>query len=607
MAGYRYVALTWGIPRDYGGMTRVLLDRAGLMADQLGQQVPLITLEGDVDVAALSDRLSGSGVLGSQVRLRNPWFELARMSEEELAGFVSLTPLARRRSGSQAASPTAGGSPAAPAPTAETSAPTPVDHLRPDGSVFLRDERRLGSDRGLVLVDHRGRDAARWSQPRDFYFSWIDYVIGADPSVIVSDSKYVGSFLHHYRRPHVRIVQVLHSAHRERTATSPLGPFDPAKSEILLHHDRFDAIAFLTRRQATDFAEAFRCQPRTLVIPNRIELPSHDLDVTCFRPPGQGMVAARLTRLKQVEHAIRAVGQVAAEGDVPVELDIYGSGTQHARLTQVIDESALSGVVRLRGYEPEVSTRFETASFMLLTSQSEGQGLVLGEAMSRGCVPIAYAVDYGPSELITHEVDGLLVPPDDIDGLAAAIRRFVTMDEAERVRMRLAAVLNAQAFGRDTITGLWSEACTMVAKQPSDWVRVGTGALVDAIAVEAREGEPTMLLHGAVRALPADRGRPLRLFCASRDRCSAFDLPVSVESGVDGTRFRVEAPLGHLPVADGRVYDFWIAAHGPGPRLRVALPEDIWLPSIPLGPVALTAYETVNGNLSVRCERAGHG
>ncbi|WP_200914854.1 glycosyltransferase [Arthrobacter sp. Leaf234] len=40
------------------------------------------------------------------------------------------------------------------------------------------------------------------------------------------------------------------------------------------------------------------------------------------------------------------------------------------------------------------------ASFTLLTSTTEGLPLVLLEAMSGGCLPIAYDIPYGPADLI---------------------------------------------------------------------------------------------------------------------------------------------------------------------------------------------------------------
>ena len=78
----------------------------------------------------------------------------------------------------------------------------------------------------------------------------------------------------------------------------------------------------------------------------------------------------------------------------------------------------------LRGYSDDAWKEFDKASFSLLTSSNEAFGLVLVESMGHGCIPISYDMPYGPAEIITHGVDGFLVPEDDISGLATEIRRI---------------------------------------------------------------------------------------------------------------------------------------------------------------------------------------
>jgi glycosyltransferase involved in cell wall biosynthesis len=65
---------------------------------------------------------------------------------------------------------------------------------------------------------------------------------------------------------------------------------------------------------------------------------------------------------------------------------------------------------------------------IVLCSHEEPFGRVLIEAMALRKVAIAYA-EKGPLEIITHERDGLLVQPDEENGLAAAMKRALCENE----------------------------------------------------------------------------------------------------------------------------------------------------------------------------------
>ena len=77
------------------------------------------------------------------------------------------------------------------------------------------------------------------------------------------------------------------------------------------------------------------------------------------------------------------------------------------------------------------------ASVFALPSYAEGMPMALLEAMSWGLPVIATPVG-GVPQVIEHEVNGLFVDPDDIDGIAAAIARLMS-DPALRERLGAAA------------------------------------------------------------------------------------------------------------------------------------------------------------------------
>ncbi|EDY42411.1 glycosyltransferase [Streptomyces sp. SPB074] len=126
-------------------------------------------------------------------------------------------------------------------------------------------------------------------------------------------------------------------------------------------------------------------------------------------------------------------------------LRIYGGGAEQANLRARIEQLGLSNSTLLMGPTAPVSPEFAKASVFVLPSKREAFGNVIVEAMAAGLPVVSFDADHGPRNIITHGEDGLIVPKNDNDGLAAALLELVE-DEDRRRRMGRAAVLKAVAF-----------------------------------------------------------------------------------------------------------------------------------------------------------------
>jgi poly(glycerol-phosphate) alpha-glucosyltransferase len=164
---------------------------------------------------------------------------------------------------------------------------------------------------------------------------------------------------------------------------------------------------------------------------------------------------AGLTHRKRIDHAIRGIGKANALAGAPFDLTIYGQGPARKQLETLISKLGLNQSVHLGGFDSEPRKRLSQASFMLLTSRMEGLPLVLLEAMSVGCIPIAYDMPYGPADIIVDGVNGYLVEAGDIEGLAKRIARQGSLSSVEMEAMRHAARETAERFDDRSVTLQW--------------------------------------------------------------------------------------------------------------------------------------------------------
>ncbi len=152
------------------------------------------------------------------------------------------------------------------------------------------------------------------------------------------------------------------------------------------------------------------------------------------------LAVGRLAEQKGFASLIDAARQWTDLDPVPL-LAVAGSGP----LAESLAERAapLGPEVRFLGLRPDVPVLLAAATVFVLPSRWEGQPLILQEALAAGCPIVASRAGGIPD--LTGEDAALLVPPGDVDALAAAIRRVLT-DRALAQRLAAAARERAQAL-----------------------------------------------------------------------------------------------------------------------------------------------------------------
>ena len=104
-------------------------------------------------------------------------------------------------------------------------------------------------------------------------------------------------------------------------------------------------------------------------------------------------------------------------------LCIVGEGAERAALQARIAALGLQGRVLLPGYAPDPSPWYAQADLFVLSSDYEGFGNVLVEALEFGLPVVSSDCPYGPREILADGRYGTLVPPGDAQALAAAMQQ----------------------------------------------------------------------------------------------------------------------------------------------------------------------------------------
>ncbi len=111
---------------------------------------------------------------------------------------------------------------------------------------------------------------------------------------------------------------------------------------------------------------------------------------------------------------------------------IYGEGPERAALQLRIERHGLGDRITLPGWTDEPQQVLASAQIFVLPSRYEGFPNGLLEAMAAGLAVVSFDCDSGPREIIRHNQDGWLVPPESVDELAEALGRLLSDEELRR-------------------------------------------------------------------------------------------------------------------------------------------------------------------------------
>ena len=153
------------------------------------------------------------------------------------------------------------------------------------------------------------------------------------------------------------------------------------------------------------------------LIEQEITFPWSDKNIPTF------VFVGRLAKVKRVDLLLQAFKQVQQKQ--LCRLLIVGDGTEKAFILDFIRKNYLTDVCHLTGQQNNPLPWIKSADALVLSSDYEGFGNVIVEAMACGTQVIATDCPFGPAEILDNGRYGQLVPVDDREALAEAMEKVI--------------------------------------------------------------------------------------------------------------------------------------------------------------------------------------
>jgi len=198
--------------------------------------------------------------------------------------------------------------------------------------------------------------------------------------------------------------------------------------------------------------------------PGRVVFAPPGVDTEQFRPRRKGdppvdedyilSVARFSDPRKNVELLFRAYARLVDSVPSSPPLWLAGSSPPSENARRVARKLGVADAIRYLGRvgDAELARLYRDALFFVLSSDEEGFGLVLAEAMASG-TPVVSTASGGPDDLITDGEDGFLVPVGDAPMLSEAIIRLAERPELRTLMGRNARETAVQRYSREVAGG----------------------------------------------------------------------------------------------------------------------------------------------------------
>jgi len=212
------------------------------------------------------------------------------------------------------------------------------------------------------------------------------------------------------------------------------------------YKEKASAVVFQTKYEASCFSQSLAS--KSYIVPNPVEIKDEPSEA-------EGCVIVTAGRLvKQKNHVMLIDAVKLLKEDIPdVSAEIFGDGSLKESLQIKIDDLRLSDRIKLCGNVSDLHSRIKKARVFVMTSEFEGLSNALIEAMMMGlpCISTDYP---GADEIIEHGVNGMIVPRNNVQALAEALK-YILSDASVRQKLSEGAVKTASSYKTEIVMKAW--------------------------------------------------------------------------------------------------------------------------------------------------------
>ncbi len=186
--------------------------------------------------------------------------------------------------------------------------------------------------------------------------------------------------------------------------------------------DQFIGVSeYTTRNILKDYGQFLK--PKTKVIFNGI-----DTDVFVQRTnanKNKFYVASHLRFSKGIQDLLMAVALLDKDIKTNLTIDIYGDGPMEEELKQLAHQNNLNGIVNFKGSSSDLHLLAANYSYMIQPTYMECFSLSILESLAAN-VPVITTTVGGNLEVVTHNKNGFIFEPKDVQGLSALLNDIVS-------------------------------------------------------------------------------------------------------------------------------------------------------------------------------------